>query len=201
MVPKAGALPEEVLATSNDLALALGHFVMRWNGVETSLRWMVDTIAGVGATGEILIARMSTIELCDVAVTLVIETKQGRLLDEVKHAVEFVDRLRNYRNYYAHEPTGTLVVTDIGLVAAAFRTSNKGGLRRRISRVSVKDLKQAEAWANQIGSYLGLVSMQFARFDDETQRPPLGERPPLPPKLDLPYTNGWALWRGAPEVP
>lgn len=176
------------------LAAALGALIMGWNGVETNLRWLVDSLAGGGRIGEILISRMSVLELCDVAQILCSEAHSAKHLAEIKAVTKCVDRLRAYRNYYAHEVSAVTIERQSEHVAVAFgRSSKNGAYKRRVSGVTLEELNTAVAAAGEIQGYLGVLGMQFVRFEPEDRRPSLPPIVPSPlPRLDVPWRDDFS---------
>jgi hypothetical protein len=162
---------------------SVGDFVMTWNRTENMMRQLLLLLCGYSQPTYVLTAELSALALVQAIEAIVTDTDHP-LRDPILHATEFFDRLRVYRNYYAH-----------GIYSAIYEEKRAYGLVEMVSgrgrfahtqdRISVEQLEEAKGWM------IALISLLFELSNHLEARPgtqldPIRPLSDLPTRLDKP---------------
>jgi hypothetical protein len=175
-------------ANVDEIFLArLGRLIVRWNYVESMIRLLLGTLCRDRPTAEILTAHMGSASLCGALQTIGNEFADEHLREHIVHAVAYFDRVREYRNYYAHGIIGA-VGGGRGLIQT---TSARARMKLHQEIVSNDTLDVAIGYCETLNTYLNhLISSQVFRGKDEhlaaKEFRTLPQKPRLPKRLQKP---------------
>lgn len=192
-------------ATEAEFYQLLGEVVVRWNACEAHLRDLIIWLSGGrSAITLALTAHMTAKALTD-ALPALTGSKSTEIREHLEHYAKAVDRLREYRNYYAHGigQIGPSMLT--GGEVAAWVSQVTGKLRVKVTyehlsptplATLLADLKVYQEYGRRIqracnpnfgGSVFGSLPLLGA----------WPNKPPLPDRLTKPIP----ILIGAPPPP
>ena len=115
-------------AATRQYTSALGEFIMAWNHAENTVRWLLMALSGsTSIASHILTAELGSRGLTD-GLKAFSPTLEPPIRETVLLVVELYDRLREYRNYYAHGIMTVAVRDGVTLTGWATMASAKGKL-------------------------------------------------------------------------
>ena len=173
----------------------LGLICVRWNMADEILKSLLEELLDGNKQIRIVSAHMNNLTLRDAVRTISPYRVSPDTDDAIQHYIEFVDIMREYRNYVVH---GCLMFgrddKDPGFII--LQHSARKDFVQHSEVVTADYLRKMVARLDVLISY-GSKLMQFMSPDmrsflkkfGEVERPPLPDKPPLPDRLKKPRTN------------
>jgi hypothetical protein len=165
----------------------LGEMLLAWNSVEGWMRGILSWQLGRGDKMQALTAHMSNVALTETLRTFAADFSNDVVGPHIAHACEYFDRLREYRNYYAHS---ALLMWPDNVEARAYlhQATAKGRFALHQTFIRIGDVEALIARCQTLHAYASaLVTIGpdgVARAPE--QQPTLLEKPPLPDRLKKP---------------
>ncbi len=176
-----------------EIYTALGEMLVKWNHVESLMRFLVVWMYGLGDKGDILTVHMGNTTLADALTTLTTEFGDETLKPHILHFVAYVDRVRAYRNYYAH---GIAIVGFIDTgepVGALQQMQARGQLILSQEQITVAKIQAVTEMCQVASRYGSAISAHVMRDQDfqipQTLLLSLQDKPQLPAQLTKPRLN------------
>lgn len=176
----------------HNMVYHLGDLIIRWNGCEGSLRYLLALVSGGGIRFDILAAHFNPDALMNAFRTFAAETLDSPFKDHVLHAATYFDRLREYRNYYVHGIYLVSADREGRAVGLANSLSARGRLVLHPKQIGIGDLLDLMAKMAMFEEYIRHLNhfyqwskdSNWQTFDEYKLIPT--EKPKLPDKLDKP---------------
>ena len=181
----AAYLPQDT-PEAQQLVIAYGRAMMAWNTTELILRMLLEVLIseeqGAGrATILALTSDLSGVALGTAVASLAPHVCAEDRLPDIQHALSLIDRIRGYRNYYAHGIS--YVSVRGGLPVAPISTwTAKPKIRQHKDSITVADLNQFATWCAETSAYIKCVVEDWYPLSLDGRTPPPPERPELPPQ-------------------
>jgi hypothetical protein len=200
-------------AQSKRIFSNLGKLVVRWNDVETQLRRLLLCVTDDWFNATLLTIDLPVANFIQALKTIVserdvdaarfntfieaISQKTGRTVrptdlvsEHVNHVLECADRLRMYRNLYAHcitSPTDDVPHFTLGGMTAR----NGHRLKRYDFPVDLRKIRKTIAAIERTVQYAQRVEkcIKIAQDSQRPSGPKWPKKPSLPPKLDKPMST------------
>ncbi len=167
--------------------------LVKWNHVESLMRFLVVWLYGLGDKGDILTAHMGNTTLADALTTLTTEFGDETLKPHILHFVAYVDRVRAYRNYYAHGITIVGFIDTGEPVGALQQMQARGQLTLSQEQITVAKIQAVTEMCQVASRYGSAISAHIMRDQDfpipQTLRLSLQDKPQLPAQLTKPRLN------------
>jgi hypothetical protein len=187
--------PSDILKHHHAIFAAVGELIYEWNNLEHVTRNLILRLVGRTAAAQILTANLGSVPLCEALRTIGNELTKQPVQDRIINAVQYIERLREYRNFYIH---GFMFIAfqfenEQDMLNANFGAAKPIGVldsfsaKSRYSRseldFAIEDVQTVVSWCKSGRRYVGNI-MGFVR--DSKVPPPA--RPPqsLPEMLPLP---------------
>lgn len=170
-----------------NFAAELGEFMIAWNQAENTLRYLLLTMWSNERSAHVMIAELGAVGL-DQAIRAISEKYNDDVKEAVRYILTVYERLRAFRNYYAHGVTG-FVFTEGRLNGYVYAISGKEQLVVAKDFISIDDLARLKR---------DTVSMsQDAERVIDTINPQPGSQaqPPLPSRGKSPLPDALAKSR------
>lgn len=113
----------------DDILRSIGEIVVAWNGLEASIRLLLEMLCGHSHTTKVLTSEMSAEQLSSTLRAISKLTEPAQIRGEIEFAGKKMDELRPYRNDYLHGIQYSGVSGD-KLGARIKNQSAKGGVLR-----------------------------------------------------------------------
>jgi hypothetical protein len=175
----------------------LGEMLLAWNSVESWMAGLLTWQIGGGSKMNALTAHIGNVTLTDILRTFAADFSNDIVRPHLVHAAEYFDRLREYRNYYAH---GSQMLWPQRGEALAYlhQATAKGRFALHQTFIAKRHLEFVIAHCETLHDYCSaLVTIdddgivhpppRMDRFPEPAAVPPsLLEKPPLPDRLKKP---------------
>ncbi len=170
------------LKTMGAYKVALGDFIMTWNQAENAMRRLLLTLCGPSPTTRILTAELGTRGLTD-GLNAMATTLKGERRIAVETVVKLYNRIREYRNYYAHGISIIACHPDTNIaMGVAHMAMAKGKLAVAQDIITIQQLEATTGWANSLQDAVGNILDTIDPQEGSRAHPPL----PSPETLLLP---------------
>lgn len=174
------------------VASLLGGILIGWNQIEAQTRGLITAFLKDSPESRIMTAHMGTTTLFDTLNTLGNEFRDADYRDHLKHFRDFAERLRSYRNFYAHG-IHVFLATDEGEAGGyAAQETAKGRLASAEALVTTTELRETLIQIDRLTAYGSALlfhsgsenwlKMHRYRHPGEPL-PPLPDKPALPDRL------------------
>lgn len=184
-----------------DFFASFGNMILSYNNAEEGFRRLLFGLVTPRpkSIGSIALAKAMTDSLDNMGIALALkcfanDIADSKLRTPILHAVEYMDRLRPYRNFYVHGIT-SIQLTNTGPKGWIHTHTAKGLLREHkthISKDAIDELadqcRTAQIYFNNVGSYQSYLA---GDFESGMPEPKLPSAPPLPKNISKPMKN-WA---------
>lgn len=170
---------------------ALGEMIVYWNRLDNAMRGFLLGLYDAQSFQEIIRANAIIVELGNVGLaqavkTLANEILSGEVRDHTLHAVKYFERLREYRNYYAHS-IASIIPAKSGPHGFAAQTTAKGKYKWSRDPISIPQVRDIARHCYLLVNILTRISWHRTWQEGDPhvpERPPLHPMPPLPDTLE-----------------
>uniref|UniRef100_UPI0035CCA6D0 hypothetical protein n=1 Tax=uncultured Sphingomonas sp. TaxID=158754 RepID=UPI0035CCA6D0 len=158
-----------------------------WNSVESWMHGLLSWQLGRGDKMQALTAHMGNVALTDIIRTIAADFSTDIIRPHLIHAAEYFDRLRAYRNYYAHS---SLLMWPENSEARAYlhQATAKGRFALHQTFIRIGDVERLIQHCQTLHEYASaLVTIdEQGIVHPPMQQPSLLQKPLLPDNLQKP---------------
>jgi hypothetical protein len=180
------------------VAALLGGILLAWNQAENHARAFTGTFLGSDRVdrGRVLTAHMGSTTLFDALSTCANEFAETPLREHLLHFLAYAERVRAYRNYYAHGIAAVIWTQDEEPGGWAMMDSAKGRLAmidEIITATTLREVLQKIEDLNEYASAITVamgdeVAVKIYRYHHpEEPLPAWPDKPALPDRLKKPH--------------
>lgn len=171
----------------DEFLIALGNLTIDWNFAESWLKHLLGVFVDHGIVAHILTAELGAVGI-ENALTAIANDVLGEvpeLADRMKYAAKLYARLRGYRNYYVHGIIFHARYMD-GSRPAGFThvLSAKGNVKTQGARLEAFQINEIAVRATHLALFVRALEQYWTHDPEKDERPPLPDKPPLPPEVD-----------------
>lgn len=179
------------------LLARLGEMLLEWNTAEDWLQGLLLNEMGRSDKMQVLTTHMSNVAVTDALRTLAADFSTPEMAPHLTHAAELFDRLREYRNFYAHASIVQWPDTK-GARIYLHQATARGRFSLSQTFVRGQEIEELIEQCMALSRYASAITGWYPMRGDPDYSQSLSslEKPPLPDRLQKPR-----LFPQAPKPP